>query len=158
MLVGLAEIAVALAGFTGVVVVFGSRSAGSWLPGDRLRLVFLLEASLTAGGFGLLALVLYSSVQNAQSAWAIVSGLWALYMVYSLYTSRRLIRENLEFHHDIDKTANRIVFALFSSLIALQLINVVLWREFAPLLAALVLNIAGAAMQFARLIRSVFHE
>jgi hypothetical protein len=37
-------------------------------------------------------------------------------------------------------------------------INVVLWREFAPLLAALVLNIAGSAMQFARLIRSAFHE
>jgi hypothetical protein len=53
VLVGLTEIAVALAGFTGVVVVFGSHSAGSWLPGDRLRLGFLLEASLTAGGFAL---------------------------------------------------------------------------------------------------------
>ena len=75
MLVGLTEIAVALAGFTGVVVVFGSRSAGSWLPGDRLRLAFLLEASLTAGGFSLLALVLYTSMQSSGNAWAIVSGL-----------------------------------------------------------------------------------
>ncbi|MCZ6831412.1 MAG: hypothetical protein O7F73_17835 [Gammaproteobacteria bacterium] len=158
VLVGLTEIAVALAGFTGVVVVFGSRSAGGWFPGDRLRLGFLLDASLTAGGFALLALVLYSSMQSAQNAWALVSGLWALYMVYSLYTSRQRIRENLEHHQDIDKTANRIVFALFCSLIALQLINVVLWREFAPLLAALVLNLAGAAMQFTRLIRSAFIE
>ena len=78
VLIGLTEIAVALAGFTGVVVVFGSRSAGSWLPGDRLRMGFMLEASLTAGGFSLLA--------------------------------------------------------------------------------ALVLNIAGSAMQFARLIRSAFHD
>jgi hypothetical protein len=158
VLVGLTEIAVALAGFTGVVVVFGSHSAGSWLPGDRLRLGFLLEASLTAGGFALLALVLYSSIQNARVAWGLVSGLWALYMVYSLYGSHRRIRENLEHHQDIDITANHIVFALFSSLIVLQLINVVLWREFAPVLAALVLNLVGAAMQFARLIRSVFHE
>jgi hypothetical protein len=158
ILVGLTEIAVALAGFTGVVVVFGSRSAGSWLPGDRLRMGFMLEASLTAGGVALLALVLFSSVQDARNAWAVASGLWALYMVYSLYTSRRQIRENLEHHHDIDNTANRIVFSLFSLLIILQLINVVLWREFAPLLAALVLNIAGSAMQFARLIRSAFHE
>ena len=158
VLVGLTEIAVALAGFTGVVVVFGSRSAGSWLPGDRLRLGFLLEASLTAGGFSLLALVLYSSMQNARNVWALVSGLWALYMVYSLFTSHRRIRENLKHHQDIDKTANHIVFALFSSLIILQLINVVLWREFAPVLAALVLNLVGAAMQFARLIRSVFQE
>jgi uncharacterized membrane protein len=79
-------------------------------------------------------------------------------MVYSLYKSRRQIRENLEHHHDIDKIANRIVFALFSMLIALQIINVVIWREFAPLLAALVLNIAGSAMQFARLIRSAYHD
>jgi hypothetical protein len=60
ILVSLTEIAVALAGFTGVVVVFGSRSAGSWLPGDRLRMGFMLEASLTAGGFSLLALLLLS--------------------------------------------------------------------------------------------------
>ncbi len=155
-MVGLTEIAVALAGFTGVVVVFGSRSAGGWLPGDRLRLGFLLEASLTAGGFALLALVLYSSMQNAGNAWALVSGLWALYMMYSLYASHGRIRENLEHHQDIDRTANHIVFFLFSSLIVMQLVNVVLWREFAPVLAALVLNLVGAAMQFARLIRSAF--
>lgn len=158
MLVGLTEIAVALAGFTGVVVVFGSRSADSWLPGDHLRMGFMLEASLTAGGFSLLALVLFSSMHNARDSWAITSALWALYMVYSLYKSRRQIRENLEHHHDIDKTANHVVFSLFSLLIALQVINVVLWREFAPLLAALVLNLAGSAMQFARLIRSAFHD
>ena len=158
VLVGLTEISVALAGFTGVVVVFGSRSGGSWLPGDRLRLGFLLEASLTAGGFALLALVLFASMQDAANAWALVSGLWALYMVYSLYTSRRVIQENQAQHHDIDINANHIVFALFSTAIALQLANVFVWREFAPLLAALVLNLAGAAMQFARLIRSAFQD
>ena len=33
VLVGIAELAVALAGFTGVVVAFGSRRVGSWHPG-----------------------------------------------------------------------------------------------------------------------------
>ncbi|MBE9538876.1 MAG: hypothetical protein IMF06_07325 [Proteobacteria bacterium] len=158
ILVGLTEIAVALAGFTGVVVVFGSRSAGTWLPGDRLRMGFMLEASLTAGGFSLLALVLYSSLKNAGDVWAIVSGSWAIYMVYSLYSSWRQIKANLEHHSDIDRTANHIVFVLFGSLIVLQFINALAWREFAPLLAALVLNIAGSAMQFGRLIRSAFHD
>ena len=54
LLSGIAQIATALAGFTGVVA-FGSRSQGSWHPADRLRLGFLLEASLTARGFSLLA-------------------------------------------------------------------------------------------------------
>ena len=39
-LIGIAETAIALAGFTGVVVVFRSRSAGTWHPGDRLRLTW----------------------------------------------------------------------------------------------------------------------
>ena len=158
VLVGIAEIAVALAGFTGVVVVFGSRSAGRWLEGDRLRLGFLLEASLTAGGFSLLALVLYSSMPNPAYAWALVSIVWAVYMLYSLFTSRQRIQHNLESHSDIDKNANRIVFALFSLMICVQILNALLWREFAPVLAALVLNLAGAAMQFSRLIRSAFQE
>jgi hypothetical protein len=158
VLVGLTEIAVALAGFTGVVVVFGSRNADNWLPGDRLRMGFMLEASMTAGGFSLLALVLLSSLSEASRVWAVVSGLWAVYMVYSLYSSRQRIKENLTHHSDIDKTANHIVFALFSSLIVLQVLNVIVWREFAPLLAALVLNIAGSGMQFARLIRSGFRD
>lgn len=158
VLISLTEIAVALAGFTGVVVVFGSRTDDNWLPGDRLRMGFMLEASLTAGGFSLLALVLLSSLSDVSRVWAVVSGLWAVYMVYSLYSSRQRIKENLAQHSDIDKTANHIVFILFSSLIVLQILNVIIWREFAPLLAALVLNIAGSAMQFARLIRAGFRD
>jgi hypothetical protein len=44
-LVGVAELAVALAGFTGVVVAFGSRGDDSWHPGDRLRLSSLRRSS-----------------------------------------------------------------------------------------------------------------
>ena len=156
MLVGITEIAVALAGFSGIVVALGRGTSGKWLPGDRLRLRFLLEASLTAGSFSLLALVLYSSMGNSGHAWGVTSGLWAVYMVISLYRSHLNVQEDLVRHGDVDKTANRIVFGFFSILIVLQLVNAVLWLHFAPLLAALVLNLAGAAMQFARLIRSAF--
>ena len=111
---------------------------------------------MPSNGFALVALVLYSSLRSAGQAWALVSGLWALYMVYSLYHSRQLILENLEHHQDIDKIANRVVFCLFFALIVLQFANVILWRDFAPVLAALVFNLAGAAMQFSRLIQSAF--
>lgn len=158
-LVGLAEIAVALAGFTGVVVAFGSRSHGAWHPGDRLRLGFLLESSLTAGGFALLTLVLQQSLPRSTAlAWAGASLLWALFMPWSLYSSHRRIQENLREHGDIDRFANRFVFVVFSLLIAAQIVNAAIWQQFAPLLAALCFNLAGAAMQFARLIRSAFRE
>jgi hypothetical protein len=158
LLVGIAEIATALAGFTGVVVAFGSRSEGTWHPGDRLRLGFLLEASLTAGGFALLALLLLATMNDRPLTWQILSVGWAAYMCFSLYTSRQRIRANLADHGDVDRIANRLTAACFLSLIALQLANLVVLQAMWPFLGALILNLSGAAMQFARLIRSAFRD
>ena len=157
-LVGIAEIAVALAGFTGVVVAFGSRGQGAWHPGDKLRLGFLLESSLTAAGFSLLALLLLSLEQGEAVTWATMSGIWALFMPGSLWSSRKRIAHNADSHGDVDKVANRVTGALFWVLVLVQVANVLVWREFAPFLAALLSNVAGSAMQFSRLIRSAFHE
>jgi hypothetical protein len=79
-------------------------------------------------------------------------------MPLSLYSSRRRIIDNRERHGDIDTFANRLVFGVFATLVVVQVVNVFLWRQFAPVLAALCVNIVGAAMQFARLIRSAFHD
>jgi hypothetical protein len=158
-LIGIAELAVALAGFTGVAVAFGSRDRGAWHPGDRLRLNFLLESSLTAAGFALLTLVLLHVFPDSPSiAWAIGSFLWAVFMPWSLHSSRRRIQYNQQEHGDTDQFANRLVFWVFAFLVLVLIGNVFFWQSFAPLLGALCFNLAGAAMQFVRLIRSAFHE
>ena len=148
LLIGIAEIATALAGFTGVVVAFGSRSQGSWHPGDRLRLGFLLEASLTAGGFALLTLLLLSMLDDRAMTWRIASALWFVFMCFSLWNSRRRIRTNVDDHGDVDRLANRLTVALFLTFMLLQVINVFLWHTLWPFLGAIILNVAGAAMQF----------
>ncbi len=158
LLIGIAEIATALAGFTGVVVAFGSRSQGAWHPGDRLRLGFLLEASLTAGGFALLALLLLASMDAQEPVWRILSALWFLFMAFSLWRSRQQIQANNAEHGDVDRVANRLTASAFLLLMALQLCNTLLLHALWPFLGALVLNLAGAAMQFARLIRSAFRD
>lgn len=159
LLIGITEIAIALAGFCGVVVVFGSRNEGTWHPGDKLRLGFLIESSLTAAGFSLFALLaLYSFPEDPSYAWMTTSILWALYMLWSLYSSHTRIRQNLERHDDIDKIMNSLVTGVFVVLIVIQIGNAFAFREFAPVFAALCSNLAGAAMQFSRLIRSAFHE
>ena len=158
LLVGVAEIATALAGFTGVVVAFGSRSTGAWHPGDRLRLVFLLEASLTAAGFSLLALLLYATMIEPALVWSVMSVLWTIFTAVSLWNSRRKISADLTVHDDVDKFANRLTSGLFVSLMVVQLVNATVWHHFSPFLAAVILNLAGAAMQFARLIRSAFRQ
>jgi hypothetical protein len=121
-----------------------------------MRLVFLLEASLTAGGFSILALVIIAVLGQGPTTWNILSGGWAAFMAFSLLSSRSRIRKNQAVHSDIDEHMNRITSALFILLIIAQLINVFFWHRFSPFLAALALNLAGAAMQFSRLIRSAF--
>jgi len=79
-------------------------------------------------------------------------------MPWPLYSSRRRTQGNRVQHGDIDQSANRVVFVVFSVLVVAQIGNAIFWREFAPLLGALCFNLAGAAMQFVRLIRSAFHD
>lgn len=156
LFIGISEIAIALAGFSGVVVAFGSRSTGSWHPGDRLRLVFLLEASLTAAGFCLFALLLLATTQDEALTWSVLSGLWAFYTLGSLWNSHRRIRSDLHVHDDIDRIANHLTTLLFLTLVVVQILNVVMWQQMPAFLAAVILNLVGAAMQFSRLIRSAF--
>ncbi len=158
-LIGVAELAIALAGFSGIVVAFRSASHGSWHAGDHLRLAFLLESSLTAAGFALLTLLLLTTFPEQPAlAWRLGSVFWALAMPWSLISSHRRIQMSLEEHGDIDQFANRLIFSVFCLLIGLQLINVVHWQTFAPLLAALCANLMSAAIQFYRLINSAFRE
>ena len=158
-LIGIAQLAVALAGFSGVVVVFGSMKKGGWHPGDRLRLGFLIESSLTAAAFSLIALILlYWFNEDPNTSWIITSSLWSIFMVWSLYSSHARIQVNKQTHDDIDQFANRLVTFIFSLLILLQIYNSLVIKEFWPLLAALVFNLTGATMQFVRLIKSAFHD
>ena len=158
LFIGVAEIAIAMAGFTGVVVAFGSRSEGSWHPGDRLRLTFLLEASMTAAGFSLLALLALTAMGSSAVAWQGLSGLWCVFMIGSLLLSRRKIRTNLDTHADVDRVANRLTAFVFWMVIVVQVANVVVWQDLPAFLLAVISNLAGAAMQFFRLIRSAFHR
>ena len=79
-------------------------------------------------------------------------------MSFSLWWSHKKIENNAETHGDIDKLANRVTGLMFFSLVVVQILNTLWWQEFPPFLAAIILNLAGAAMQFSRLIRSAFHD
>ncbi|MBV1904939.1 MAG: hypothetical protein KUG75_02585 [Pseudomonadales bacterium] len=71
-----------------------------------MRLAFLLEASLTAGGFSLLALVLIHRISIQANTWSFTGGVWAIFMCFSLYRSHASIKLNRIAHGDIDKFAN----------------------------------------------------
>ena len=72
-----AEVGVALTGFTGIVVVFGSRARGAWSELELARLHDLLWSSLNVVLFALLPLVLANAV-SAGAALRVGAGFFAL--------------------------------------------------------------------------------
>ena len=88
---GLAEIGVAIAGFSGIVAVFGARSAGQWTPEDRLRLAFLLVCSLTVVFFSLLPFPMTALHLPVKALWRTASGLLAIWLILANFLALRSI-------------------------------------------------------------------
>jgi hypothetical protein len=74
----LAEVAVALTGFTGIVAVLGRRAGGEWTPLELLRLRMLLETSLAVLFLALLPLLLQALRPSEASLWRVGNGVQAL--------------------------------------------------------------------------------
>ncbi len=65
----LAQIAVALTGFTGIVAVLGSRNQGTWSPSERLQLRTLVETSLTVLFASFAPILLFMVGNSEPTAW-----------------------------------------------------------------------------------------
>jgi hypothetical protein len=72
----IAEIAIAVAGFSGVAAVLGRRSQGEWSPLDVFRLRALLLSSFSIVIFCFLPIVLSLTLLSSSSVWALSSGAW----------------------------------------------------------------------------------
>jgi len=67
----IAEIAVALIGFSGVVAVLGHRGKGSWQPAERVRLLALTEPSMIALTGALLPATLQLLLSGDETIWRV---------------------------------------------------------------------------------------
>jgi hypothetical protein len=100
-LIALAQIGVAIAGFSGIVAVVGARSAGQWRPDDRLRLAFLLVCSLTVVFFSLLPFAMTALHLPDTVLWRSTSGLLAVWLVLAnILAFRSMARARHEFQSD----------------------------------------------------------
>ena len=73
VLASVAELAVAFAGFSGIVAALGRRDEGAVFPEDRIRLAVLIGASLSTAAFALLPLALWEVVDSPARVWSIAS-------------------------------------------------------------------------------------
>lgn len=84
------EVAIALAGFSGIVAAVGRRGAGHWSPVDQLLLRLLLSAAGAALAFAFLPFLLID-VMDPSLVWRICSGVHATFcLVMVLYRLREV--------------------------------------------------------------------
>lgn len=150
-----AQVAITLAGFAGVVVVFGSSAVHQWSPVDRFRLRLMLLGSSLALSLCLLGMLLLAAELAPPLAWRAsslaVASLLLPGLIGNLVTFRRFPADELE-----RTGASPAIFyassALGFAVVALELGNAALLAAFWPFFLAIVLSLLISMLQFVRLI------
>ena len=151
----IAEFAMALAGFTSVVVIFSQRGEG-WKPADAFRIRSALWASLGAGFFALIPSGLQLVGVSGHPLWRVSSSLFAAFIAVILLDSlRRLHNLDSESRLLLGSIAPRAMPLLPVVALLLQLANVV-GTGFEPQPGAyffgLLLLLLGGVLAFVRTI------
>jgi len=156
----LAEISIAIAGFSGIAAVLGRRSQGDWEPEDAFRLRLLLRSSFSIVIFCFVPIVLSSASVAAEKTWALSSSAWLVYFVtislpINLGGARRLTKVTGE---RVEGKYILTLVILATGLVVLHTANVLVIRDAWPYLAALVATLVLPFTQFLRLLRGVLQS
>jgi hypothetical protein len=150
-----AQVAVALAGFAGVVVVFRREAVHEWAAIDKLRLRFLLGNSILPLGFSMLGLLLLTIKPMPPEIWRWCSAI-LLVATMSFVTMTTKIFRRLNLPNARRDRFTRLIFFLFgvfgTAALLLQLYNIALLGAFWPFFAGIVYQLITAMAQFARMI------
>lgn len=150
-----AQVSVALAGFTGVVVVFGSAAVHEWRPLDKLRLRLLLTMSTLPLVLSLLAILFLATGLRESTTWRIMSALSVCVFSIAGFLVQRQFRGMGA--DEINRIpGSRIVFyctGLTGAVtILLMIFNTFALGMFWPFYSAIVCSMMASVLQFVRLI------
>ncbi len=148
-----AQVAVTLAGFAGIVVVFRPQSVHEWSAIDRYRLILLLMNSAVPLTLSLFGLLLLSIVPPPVTIWRWGSAVCFAADVMAFVLSSTPMKQLPATDR---KAINRYLFfgmgVLAFGATVLQVLNFALWGEFWPLYAGIFFHLFAAIVQFLRLI------
>jgi len=151
--IALAEIGVAIAGFSGVVAVFGARSEGQWTPDDRLRLAFLLACSMTVVFFSLLPFPMTALHVPATVVWRVASGLLAVWLILAdILAFRSVARARHRFKLETRPWLKWLVRIGDAAAVSVLLYNVIWMAEAGLLLFALLWLLLQSVIMFTELL------
>jgi hypothetical protein len=150
-----AQIAVALAGFAGVVVVFRRESVHDWSSVDKFRLRLLLINSILPLALCVIGLLLLTIRPSPTGIWRWCSGVALVISFPFAMTTARSFRR-LDPQQLRRERAAGSPFYLFAILgigaTLLQLCNVAILNAFWPFFSGIVVHLLAAMVQFARII------
>jgi hypothetical protein len=150
-----AQIAVAIAGFAGVVAVFRNESVHNWGQIEKFWLRLLLLNSILPLAFSMVGLLLLAVTPTPMMIWRWCSA-FALFFLTPYATM--IIGNLLKFTPGQleaaggAKITSYALFSLLAIVCLLQLFNIVLLGSFWPYFAAIVTLLLGAMYQFVRLV------
>ena len=151
----LVEAAVAFAGFSGVVIVFGRRASGEWSLIERQRFLNLLLTSFMVLFLSLSALVLLHAGTAPATTWRIGSGLWSVIAIQRIaVTIRNYVRAPREDPERVGIVVVATILGGSGIVVLVSFANVFALKEFWPFLAAQVWLFAAACYFFTRLLLS----
>ena len=154
ILTTLAEVAIAIAGFSGVVVALQNRTV-VWSEMDKLRFSMLLQVSFGGVLFSFVPIVLYLMHPSEPFVWRWSSGLWLVYIACTAaYRVPQLPRVSAP-GSATSKAALWFVFSIFCTMVLLQVANVVWLRVSWPHVITVILGMLLAFVLFVRLLRAV---
>ena len=150
-----AQVAVALAGFAGVVIAFRSGSVHQWSNVDKFRLRILLTNSAMPFVLSILAMLLSSTALDQDTVWQVCSVLaFVMIVVVGQQMSGGLRRLSPE-----EFRAGGVSRAIFYSasvigiaVTLLQLYNAITLKTFWPFFAAIATLLVLAMLQFTFLV------
>jgi hypothetical protein len=150
-----AQLALALAGFAGVVVAFRSSAVHEWEPIDRFRLRLLLNNSILPLTLCAIAMLLLSVKPQLSWIWRACSGLAIIFALPFAVITRRAGRAFSSEHFNL-AGMSKFLFYLFGILgvaaILLQIYNVTALNAFWAFFATIIIQLLAGVFQFIRLI------
>jgi len=150
-----AQIAVAIAGFAGVVAAFRNGSVHDWARIEKFWLRLLLINSILPLAFSVVGLLFLAVTPTPPTTWRWCSGFAASFLLpYAAMISKNLVGfapGQLEAAGGA-KFTSYMLFALLAAVCLLQVYNVAILAAFWPFFCAIVALLLGAMYQFVRLV------
>jgi hypothetical protein len=148
-----AQVAVTLAGFAGIVVVFLPESVHQWSRVDRFRLRLLLSNSIFPLAYSLFGMLLLTIKPAPASIWQWCSAFAAVFQVpFAISTFRTPRRFSPDEFKGVPKIVFYPLFAIGISTLLLQLYNIAVLNRFWPFFAGIFVHLMAAMLQFVRLV------